>query len=272
MTSRVQIRVNDLANLWISDEAGPLLLDRLAARYGYQRLLGEQVAVAQAEAVLEEALAHHHVHNLHRYYDPTGWHYSFTTAHSNISTPCRATHLAAAQAAVARVNELCVEPEKEKLPEPEGMDLGDVTNELLEMGAYSSDETHVDNDGPYAVLAWRTHRGLAVIQGRHETPDAFHRRALREAQAAVAHVAERRAEVEKKKLPEPEAMMQHDRKDELEKRGCYLVYDNDDENYPRLIWKMADGFGVLPAFPSGKETWEFYTCRALRRARELAQA
>ena len=174
MTSRVQIRVNDLANLWISDEAGPLLLERLAARYGYQGLSGEQVGVAQAEAVLEEARVDGVCGFVQPWLSTHTWQYLILRRDGQAPywTKHFPTRLAAAQAAVARVNELCVEAEKEKLPEPEAMHFTERRAEMNRRGWALAINGR--------ALEWlRQGKQMCLVLQDDETLDHFHCRALR---------------------------------------------------------------------------------------------
>ena len=98
--------------------------DALAALVGIPGLTPEQLAVAQAEAVLEEAQVDDACGFVQPWLSGHEWQYLILRhdGQARYWTERFPTRLAAAQAAVARLRELPAEAEKKKLPEPEAMD------------------------------------------------------------------------------------------------------------------------------------------------------
>ena len=118
---------------FISPELVQAILEHCAA----PGLTPEQLAVAQAEAVLEEAVADGIIQKNWQCESPShevgDWRYWLRINATHIPFYGK-TRLAAAQAAVARVDELRAEAEKKKLPEPEEMDETAKVVEIIRLG------------------------------------------------------------------------------------------------------------------------------------------
>ena len=161
---------------------------------GIPTLTPEQVAVAEAEAVLERArleglllrVEHYSPGNFNQPTNATKHSYLLYMPHDVPHLFEGATRLAAAQAAADRCHELRAEAAKPKLPDPEEMDGDSVQAALLTLGW----EPVVDNSSGWASLSWiNVERDVKVSFGQGdvlETPAKFARRALREARALDA--------------------------------------------------------------------------------------
>ena len=172
----VQTRRDDLESgeVSLSIPAQTKLRELLSIPAG---LSAEEAEVAQIERRLEEArvadvcdgVSYHPPHksgNM-RGYDYCVWQGGISTHH------CKATRLAAAQAALAHVEKLEAEAAAKKRPEPEAMATGDVRDELRGRGwRFGFNEDH---------WFWQNASGFCVYIQDEETRCSFERRALRRA-------------------------------------------------------------------------------------------